>query len=72
MSTGRKLCTLLQACPLYLSEMAPAHLRGSINICFQLATAIGILVANCLNYGEPGCLQQGQHCKAVEAPRNDN
>ncbi|CAK0787208.1 hypothetical protein CVIRNUC_010424 [Coccomyxa viridis] len=40
-----------QACPLYLSEMAPAHLRGSINICFQLATAIGILVANCLNYG---------------------
>ena len=56
-STGRKLCALRQACPLYLSEMAPAHLRGSINICFQLATAIGILVANCLNYGEPGWLQ---------------
>ena len=42
----------MQACPLYLSELAPAHLRGSINICFQLATAVGILAANCLNYGE--------------------
>lgn len=42
----------VQACPLYLSEMAPAHLRGSLNICFQLATAVGILAANSLNYGE--------------------
>ena len=72
MSTGRKLCALRQACPLYLSEMAPAHLRGSINICFQLATAIGILVANCLNYGESGCLQHGQHGNAVEAPKDDH
>ena len=42
----------VQACPLYLSEMAPSHLRGSLNICFQLATAVGILAANSLNYGE--------------------
>ena len=42
----------MQACPLYLSELAPAHLRGSFNICFQLATAVGILAANCLNYGK--------------------
>ena len=42
----------MQACPLYLSEMAPSHLRGSLNICFQLATAVGILAANSLNYGE--------------------
>ena len=60
-----------QACPLYLSEMAPAHLRGSINICFQLATAIGILIANCLNYGESGCLQHDQDSGAVEALIND-
>jgi hypothetical protein len=43
---------IMQACPLYLSELAPAHLRGSFNICFQLATAVGILAANCLNYGK--------------------
>lgn len=40
-----------QSVPLYLSEMAPAHLRGGLNILFQLATTIGILVANCINYG---------------------
>lgn len=62
MSTKRGLCALRQACPLYLSEMAPAHLRGSINICFQLATAIGILAANSLNYGESGCLHQCWQC----------
>ena len=41
----------LQAVPMYLSEMSPATLRGSLNICFQLATAFGILIANCINYG---------------------
>ncbi|OAY74667.1 sugar carrier protein C-like [Ananas comosus] len=40
-----------QAVPLYLSEMAPPKLRGALNICFQLATTIGILVANLVNYG---------------------
>ncbi|KAK9917567.1 hypothetical protein WJX75_005843 [Coccomyxa subellipsoidea] len=40
-----------QAVPVYLSEMSPAALRGSLNICFQLATAFGILIANCINYG---------------------
>lgn len=41
----------MQAVPLYLSEMAPAKLRGGLNIMFQLATTIGILVANLINYG---------------------
>lgn len=41
----------LQSVPLYLSEMAPAKLRGMLNICFQLMTTIGILVANLINYG---------------------
>lgn len=40
-----------QAVPLYLSEMAPAHLRGGLNMMFQLATTLGILVANTVNYG---------------------
>jgi MFS family permease len=37
--------------PLYLSEMAPRHLRGAINILFQLATTLGILGAQLINYG---------------------
>ncbi|XP_024382260.1 sugar transport protein 7 isoform X2 [Physcomitrium patens] len=40
-----------QSVPLYLSEMAPARLRGGLNIMFQLATTIGILAANIINYG---------------------
>jgi MFS family permease len=40
-----------QSVPLYLSEMAPAKLRGGLNIMFQLATTIGILVASLINYG---------------------
>ncbi|KAG9159484.1 hypothetical protein Leryth_011026 [Lithospermum erythrorhizon] len=40
-----------QAVPLYLSEMAPTHLRGGINMLFQLATTLGIFTANMVNYG---------------------
>ena len=43
-----------QAVPLYLSEMAPYHLRGACNILFQLATTIGILVAQLLNMATAG------------------
>lgn len=32
---------LVQAVPLYLSEMAPPQLRGGLNIMFQMATTIG-------------------------------
>ncbi|KAF0897712.1 hypothetical protein E2562_000428 [Oryza meyeriana var. granulata] len=39
-----------QSVPLYLSEMAPANLRGMLNIGFQLMTTIGILGANLINY----------------------
>lgn len=31
--------------PLYLSEVAPTHLRGSLGAVFQLAVALGILAA---------------------------
>ncbi|KAJ4801826.1 Sugar transport protein 7 [Rhynchospora pubera] len=40
-----------QAVPVYLSEMAPVHLRGGLNMMFQLATTLGILTANLINYG---------------------
>ncbi|KAI3949842.1 hypothetical protein MKW92_003306 [Papaver armeniacum] len=40
-----------QSVPVYLSEMAPAKLRGALNMGFQLAITIGILAANLVNYG---------------------
>ncbi|XP_078175659.1 sugar transport protein MST6-like [Carex rostrata] len=40
-----------QSVPVYLSEMAPAKHRGTLNIAFQLMVTIGILVANLINYG---------------------
>ncbi|KAI3467896.1 hypothetical protein Pfo_024559 [Paulownia fortunei] len=40
-----------QSVPVYLSEMAPAKLRGALNIGFQMATTIGIFAANLVNYG---------------------
>ncbi|KAK4768988.1 hypothetical protein SAY86_027138 [Trapa natans] len=39
-----------QAVPLFLSELAPARMRGALNICFQLFITIGILVAGIINY----------------------
>ena len=43
-----------QSVPLYLSEMAPAKLRGMLNIGFQLMTTTGILAANLINYATVG------------------
>jgi len=40
-----------QVVPLYLTEMAPFKLRGALNQMFQLATTIGILVAQLINFG---------------------
>lgn len=41
----------IQATTLYNSEMAPARLRGALNILFQLMVTIGILIAQLVNYG---------------------
>ncbi|AES59982.2 sugar porter (SP) family MFS transporter [Medicago truncatula] len=40
-----------QSVPVYLSEMAPAKIRGALNIGFQMMITIGILAANLINYG---------------------
>ncbi|CAL9080440.1 unnamed protein product [Musa textilis] len=40
-----------QSVPVYLSEMAPAKLRGMLNIGFQLMITVGILAASLINYG---------------------
>ena len=40
-----------QATPLYLAEMAPARWRGSLGVAFQFFLALGILIANLVNYG---------------------
>ena len=42
---------VLQVGPLYLAEMAPAKLRGTLNVIFQLFVTIGILIAGLINYG---------------------
>ena len=46
---------VIQACTLFNSEMAPAHLRGALNILFQLSVTIGILAAQLINYGAQSC-----------------
>ncbi|XP_042407290.1 sugar transport protein MST6-like [Zingiber officinale] len=40
-----------QSVPVYLSEMAPAKMRGTLNIGFQLMITVGIFAANLINYG---------------------
>lgn len=40
----------LQSVPVYLSEMAPTKLRGALNIFFQMAITVGILVSCLVHY----------------------
>ncbi|KAL1543231.1 Sugar transport protein 8 [Salvia divinorum] len=39
-----------ESVPLFLSEVAPPHQRGAVNILFQLFVTIGILIANLVNF----------------------
>ncbi|XP_031504379.1 sugar transport protein MST4-like [Nymphaea colorata] len=47
------------AVPLFLSEIAPARIRGGLNILFQLLITVGILVANLVNYWTSGIHPSG-------------
>ncbi|PON83066.1 Sugar/inositol transporter [Trema orientale] len=40
-----------QATPVYLSEVAPPKWRGAFNTGFQFFIGIGVVAANCINYG---------------------
>ena len=40
----------MQVTPVYLAEIAPAHLRGAMNLMFQLSVTLGIFVAGLLNW----------------------
>ncbi|XP_048332573.2 sugar transport protein 5 [Ziziphus jujuba] len=40
-----------QATPVYLSEVAPPRWRGAFNTGFQFFIGIGVVAANCINYG---------------------
>ncbi|KAF8664474.1 hypothetical protein HU200_054648 [Digitaria exilis] len=55
-----------QSVPVYLSEMAPARLRGMLNIGFQLMITIGILGANLINY--PRSMAVGGGASASRSP----
>lgn len=56
-----------QSVPVYLSEMAPAKLRGSLNIGFQMAITIGILAASLVNYGTAKMRSNGWRVSLVLA-----
>lgn len=47
------MCAGTAVGPVYLAEMAPAKLRGTLNVIFQLFVTIGILIASLINYGNP-------------------
>ena len=51
LSLGMGVGLCVQAGPLFLSELAPCHLRGAFNTQFQLFITIGILAAQIINYG---------------------
>ncbi|KAL0435022.1 UNVERIFIED_CONTAM: Sugar transport protein 8 [Sesamum radiatum] len=47
----KSICiVMMQAVPLFISEIAPAKYRGGLNVCFQMLITIGILIANVVNY----------------------
>ncbi|CAK9440486.1 uncharacterized protein LODBEIA_P45800 [Lodderomyces beijingensis] len=38
-------------CPLFISEVSPKHLRGTLVCCFQLMITMGIFLGYCTTYG---------------------
>ena len=49
--TGVAVGTLSVVCPLFISEVSPKHLRGTLVVCFQLMITLGIFLGYCTTYG---------------------
>ncbi|KHC39183.1 sugar porter (SP) family MFS transporter [Candida albicans P76067] len=49
--TGLAVGTLSVLCPLFISEVSPKHLRGTLVCCFQLMITLGIFLGYCTTYG---------------------
>ncbi|KAG5417045.1 HXT5 [Candida metapsilosis] len=49
--TGLAVGTLSVVCPLFISEVSPKHLRGTLVCCFQLMVTMGIFLGYCTTYG---------------------
>ena len=57
-----------QTAPVYISETAPPKWRGALNIMFQLATTVGILIASAINYGAQATLTALVGCCCTQLP----
>ncbi|EMG51083.1 High-affinity hexose transporter HXT6 [Candida maltosa Xu316] len=49
--TGLAVGTLSVLCPLFISEVSPKNLRGTLVVCFQLMITLGIFLGYCTTYG---------------------
>ncbi|CAI5756326.1 unnamed protein product [Candida verbasci] len=49
--TGIAVGCLSVLCPLFISEVSPKHLRGTLVCCFQLMITLGIFLGYCTTYG---------------------
>ncbi|KAI5964638.1 uncharacterized protein KGF55_001707 [Candida pseudojiufengensis] len=49
--TGLGVGTLSVVCPMFISEVSPRHLRGTLVCCFQLMITMGIFLGYCTTYG---------------------
>ncbi|CAI5756325.1 unnamed protein product [Candida verbasci] len=49
--SGLGVGILSVVCPLFISEVSPKHLRGTLVCCFQLMITLGIFLGYCTTYG---------------------
>ena len=58
--TGLAVGMLSVLCPLFISEVSPKHLRGTLVCCFQLMITLGIFLGYCTTYGTKSYLDSRQ------------
>ncbi|GBL52645.1 hypothetical_protein [Candidozyma auris] len=49
--TGLAVGTVSVICPLFISEVSPKQIRGTLVCCFQLCITLGIFLGYCTTYG---------------------